>query len=237
MIIFYSPDIASCPELSEEDSGHAVRVLRHVEGDEITIVDGEGSFYHCAITAAHPKHCAVQILSVEEENHWSYGVELAIAPTKNLDRMEWWLEKATEMGLDRFIPLKCRFSERKELKTERMRKIAVSAMKQSLKATLPQIDEMVEIKNFLKEPFDGQKFIAHCMKDEPRKLLSHEIKPGCKVRVLIGPEGDFSPEEVQLALANGYVPVSLGEQRLRTETAALASVHTIHVINELAQND
>lgn len=210
-----------------------MRVLRHVEGDEITVVDGEGTFYRCAITAAHPKHCGLQILSAEEEKHWPYGVELAVAPTKNLDRMEWWLEKATEMGLDRFIPLKCRFSERKELKTDRMRKIAISAMKQSLKATLPVIEEMTDIKAFLKEPFDGQKFIAHCMDDQPRKLLSHEIESGRPVRVLIGPEGDFSPEEVQFALANGYVPVSLGNQRLRTETAALASVHTIHVINEL----
>jgi len=233
MIIFYCENIQSCPELSEEDSGHAVRVLRHVEGDQITVVDGEGTFYRCAITAAHPKHCGLQILSVEEEQHWPYRVELAVAPTKNLDRMEWWLEKATEMGRDRFIPLKCRFSERKELKTERMRKIAVSAMKQSLKATLPTIDEVTDIKAFLKEPFEGQKFIAHCMDDQPRKLLSHEVRPGEAVRVLIGPEGDFSPEEVQLALANGYVPVSLGDQRLRTETAALASVHTIHIINEL----
>ena len=233
MIIFYSPDIAACPELSEEDSGHAVRVLRHQEGDAITVVDGAGSFYDCQITAAHPKHCALQIRSVEAENHWLYGVHLAVAPTKNLDRMEWFIEKATEMGLDRFTPLKCRFSERKELKTERIRKIAVSAMKQSLKATLPQIDEMTDIKAFLSEPFDGQKFIAHCMKDSERKLLSHEIFPGSTVRVLIGPEGDFSEEEVRLAIEHGYVPVSLGEQRLRTETAALASVHTIHVINEL----
>ncbi|MBQ0057452.1 MAG: 16S rRNA (uracil(1498)-N(3))-methyltransferase [Bacteroidales bacterium] len=233
MIIFYSPDIAACPELSEEDSGHAVRVLRHQEGDEITVVDGCGSFYNCVIAAAHPKHCALQVKSVEAEQHWAYGVHLAVAPTKNLDRIEWFVEKATEMGLDRFTPLKCRFSERKELKTERIRKIAVSAMKQSLKATVPQIDEMTDIKTFICEPFDGQKFIAHCMKDEPRKLLSHEIKAGAAVRVLIGPEGDFSQEEVALAIEHGYVPVSLGEQRLRTETAALASVHTIHVVNEL----
>ncbi|MBQ7237814.1 MAG: 16S rRNA (uracil(1498)-N(3))-methyltransferase [Bacteroidales bacterium] len=233
MIIFYCENIQTCPELSEEDSGHAVRVLRHVEGDKIMVVDGVGHFYQCAITGAHPKHCGLQILSVEEERHWPYSVELAIAPTKNLDRMEWWLEKATEMGLDRFTPLKCRFSERKELKMERMRKIAISAMKQSLKATLPLLDEMTDIKRFLEEPFEGQKFIAHCMKDEPRKLLSHEVRPNTAVRVLIGPEGDFSPEEVQLALANGYVPVSLGDQRLRTETAALASVHTVHIINEL----
>jgi len=218
--------------LSEEDSGHAVRVLRHTEGDEIVVVDGEGSFYHCNIVSAHPKRCAVQIVRVEEEQHWPYEVQIAVAPTKNLDRMEWFIEKATEMGLDRFIPLKCRFSERKELKTERMLRIAVSAMKQSLKATVPQIDEMTDIKTFLKEPFDGQKFICHCYQGMERKLLSKEIRPGAKVRVLIGPEGDFSEEEVQLALANGYVPVSLGNQRLRTETAALAAVHSVHIMNE-----
>ena len=232
MIIFYCQDIVNNAELSEEDSAHAVRVLRHVEGDEITVVDGMGKYYRCAISAAHPKHCALQILSTEEEEHWPYQVELAIAPTKNLDRIEWWLEKATEMGLDRFTPLKCRFSERKELKTERLRRIAVSAMKQSLKATLPQLDEMTDIKAYIEQPFEGQKFIAHCDKDAPRQLLSRIVKPRTAVRVLIGPEGDFSADEIALALANGYVPVSLGNQRLRTETAALAAVHTIHVVNE-----
>lgn len=233
MIIFYAPDILSCPELPEEESGHAVRVLRHTEGDEIEVVDGQGTWYQCRITSAHPKHCGFEILSTRPDPHWPYRVELAIGPTKNLDRMEWWLEKATEIGLDRFIPLRCRFSERKELKTERMRKIAVSAMKQSLKATLPQIDEMTDIKRFLQEPFDGQKFIAHCMDDRPRQLLSHLIQKGQNVRILIGPEGDFSPEEVEFALQNGYQPVSLGDQRLRTETAALSSVCTVHLINQL----
>ena len=233
MIIFYCEDIETSPVLSEEDSAHAVRVLRHVEGDEITVVDGRGTFYRCAIVAAHPKHCALRIIDTCAEEHWPYRVELAIAPTKNLDRMEWWLEKATEMGLDRFTPLRCRCSERKEIKTERMRKIAISAMKQSLKATLPEIDEMSDIKTFLSEPFEGQKFIAHCMADQPRKLLSHEVKPCVAVRVLIGPEGDFTADEVALAIKNGYVPVSLGDQRLRTETAALAAVHTVHIINEL----
>lgn len=233
MIIFYAPDILSCLELPEEESGHAIRVLRHVVGDEIEVVDGEGSWYHCRITAAHPKHCSVEILSTQPDNHWPYHVEIAIGPTKNLDRMEWWLEKATEIGLDRFVPLRCRFSERKELKTERMRKIAVSAMKQSLKATLPEVCEMTDIKKYLAEEFDGQKFIAHCMEDSPRQLLSHLVKPGQPVRILIGPEGDFSPEEVEMAFKCGYQPISLGDQRLRTETAALTSLHTVHLINEL----
>lgn len=233
MIIFYAPDIQACPELPEEESGHAVRVLRHVEGDEVEVVDGEGTWYHCRITAAHPKHCGVEIISQRPDPHWPYRVEIGIGPTKNLDRMEWWLEKATEMGLDRFVPLRCRFSERKELKTERMRKIAVSAMKQSLKATLPEICEMTDIRRFVEEPFEGQKFIAHCMEDQPRQLLAQLIGKGQNVRILIGPEGDFSPEEVRMALSNGYLPVSLGDQRLRTETAALSSVNTIHIINQL----
>lgn len=233
MIIFYSPDITSCPELPEEESGHAVRVLRHKEGDELTVVDGVGNFYKTHITSANHKHCAVEIDETIPEKHWSYFVEIAVAPTKNLDRMEWFLEKATEMGLDRFVPLKCRFSERKELKIERMQKIAVSAMKQSLKATLPIVETMTDISAYIQEDFDGQKFIAHCIKDLPRRLLSKEIKPGEKIRVLIGPEGDFSEDEVLLAINNGYIPISLGDQRLRTETAALASVHTVHIINEI----
>ncbi|MCF0179182.1 MAG: 16S rRNA (uracil(1498)-N(3))-methyltransferase [Bacteroidales bacterium] len=235
MIIFYSPDIALSSELSEEDSGHAVRVLRHKEGDKVVVVDGNGSFYETHIVSAHPKHCVLEIDNVTKESHWNYFIELAVAPTKNLDRVEWFLEKATEMGLDRFVPLRCRFSERKELKTERLKKIAVSAMKQSLKATLPQIEEMTDIKSYITEDFDGQKFIAHCIKDAERKLFSKEIKPNSRIRVLIGPEGDFSEEEIELAIQNGYVPISLGEQRLRTETAALAAVHTIHIINEIAQ--
>lgn len=233
MIIFYAPDILLMQELPEEESGHAIRVLRHQEGDEIEVVDGKGTWYHCKITIAHPKHCQFEILSKKSDRHWPYHIEIAVAPTKNLDRMEWFVEKATEMGLDRFIPIKSRFSERKELKVERMKKIATSAMKQSLKATLPVIEEMTDIKKLIEEPFVGKKFIAHCIEDQPRQLLSHLIKPNEPVRLLIGPEGDFSQEEINLAINNNYIPISLGEQRLRTETAALASVHTIHVINEL----
>lgn len=233
MIIFYAPCLSICSELPEEESGHVVRVLRHTVGDEIDVVDGNGMWYHCRIASAHPKHCSVEILSSHSDSHWPYRVELAIGPTKNLDRMEWWLEKSVEIGLDRFVPLRCRFSERKELKTERLRKIAIAAMKQSLKATLPQIDEMTDFKRFIEEPFDGQKFIAHCMDNQPRHLLSHLVQKGRDVRILIGPEGDFSQDEVSFALQNGYLPISLGDQRLRTETAALVSVHTVHLINSI----
>jgi 16S rRNA (uracil1498-N3)-methyltransferase len=233
MNLFYAPDIALDPTLSEEESGHAVRVLRMREGEELTVIDGQGHFYRSEITSAHPKHCSVQVLEVTDEPQRPYRVELAVAPTKNLDRMEWLMEKSVEMGLDRFIPLKCRFSERKELKPERMERIAISAMKQSLKATLPELSPMTDIMDFLSEPFEGQKFIAHCYKDSERLLLSREVKPGTAVRILIGPEGDFSPEEVEKALAVGYRPISLGDCRLRTETAALCACHTVHVINSL----
>jgi 16S rRNA (uracil1498-N3)-methyltransferase len=204
------------------------------EGEELTVIDGQGHFYRSEITSAHPKHCTVQVLEVADEHQRPYRVEIAVAPTKNLDRMEWLMEKCVEMGLDRFIPLKCRFSERKELKLERMERIAVSAMKQSLKATLPELSPMTDILPFLREPFEGQKFIAHCYKDSERLLLSREVKAGSAVRILIGPEGDFSPEEVETALAAGYRPISLGDCRLRTETAALCACHTVHVINSLA---
>ena len=233
MIIFYAPDISVKAELPEEESGHAIRVLRHQEGDEIDVVDGQGTWYHCRIISAHPKHCSLEILSAKTDEHWPYYIELVVAPTKNLDRMEWFIEKATEMGIDCFVPIKCRFSERKELKIERLKKIAISAMKQSLKATLPTIEEMTDIKSLLKDSFDGQKFIAHCFENEPRQLLSNLVRKNQKIRVLIGPEGDFSQEEINLAISNNYIPISLGAQRLRTETAALSSVHTIHVINEL----
>lgn len=234
MIIFYAPDIQSINELPEDESAHAIRVLRHQEGDMINVVDGLGNWYHCRITVAHPKHCAVEIVSSEQASHWPYQVEMVVAPTKNLDRIEWFVEKATEMGLDRFVPIKCRFSERKELKVDRLRKIAISAMKQSLKAQLPEIEEMTDIRRVLEDSFEGQKFIAHCIDSEPRKLLSHLVKPDTPVRILIGPEGDFSQEEISLAIKNNYIPISLGDQRLRTETAALVSVHTIHVLNELS---
>jgi 16S rRNA (uracil1498-N3)-methyltransferase len=233
MNLFYAPNITTEACLPEEDSGHAVRVLRLKEGEELTIVDGQGHFYRSEITAAHPKHCAVQILEVTDEPGRPYRVEIGVAPTKNLDRMEWFLEKSVEMGLDRFTPLRCRFSERKELKMERMERIAVSAMKQSLKATLPQLDPMTEIMDYLQEPFDGQKFIAHCYRDMERQLLSRNVHPATPVRVLIGPEGDFSTEEVEAAIRAGYQPISLGDCRLRTETAALCACHTVHVINEL----
>jgi 16S rRNA (uracil1498-N3)-methyltransferase len=234
MHLFYCPDITTTLELTEEESGHAVRVLRLAEGAEIIVIDGAGTFHRALITRAHPKRCGVEIVeSWTEEKAWPVRIHVAVAPTKNLDRIEWFVEKATEIGIDDITLLKCRYSERKEVKLERLQKIVVSATKQSLKATLPRLEGMVDFKRLVEQPFDGQKFIAHCYREEERKLYAREYKPGSNVLVLIGPEGDFSEEEVALALANGFVPVTLGNSRLRTETAALVACHTAHVVNQI----
>ena len=232
---FYCPDIADTLMLGEEDSKHCVKVLRMAEGDTIEVVDGNGTLYTCRITMAHPKRCAIEVLDKEKQApHWGYRIVLAIAPTKNLDRIEWLVEKCVEMGIDRIIPLRCHNSERTVLKTERLRKIMVAAMKQSLKATLPQLDEMTSIEQVIAEPFDGTRCIAYCdamLPREQRHTLASAYKPCNNVMVLIGPEGDFSPEEVEAARQAGFAAVTLGESRLRTETAGLMAVAAIHTLN------
>ena len=231
MQIFYTPDIAANPELPEEEAGHCIRVLRLTEGDEILLTDGKGVFYKAAISRAHHTHCEVSILeSWQQPALWNFRLHIAVAPTKNMDRMEWFAEKATEIGIDAITCLNCRFSERREIKPARLEKILVSAMKQSQKATLPQLEGMTDFKSFVSQPFDGRKFIAHCENGD-KTLLKQTYRPGENVLVLIGPEGDFSPEEIELALKKGFEPISLGESRLRTDTAALVACHTIHVLN------
>lgn len=232
MQIFYAPDIESTLVLPEEESGHCVRVLRLAEGDEIMITDGKGNFYRASITNAHPKHCQVEITSSwQQEKTWDAYIHIAVAPTKNMDRMEWFAEKATEIGIDEITCLNCRFSERKEVKTARLEKILVSAMKQSQKALLPQLNGMTDFKQFVRQPFNGRKFIAHCEEGE-KPLIKSIYRPGENVLILIGPEGDFSPEEIKSAEENGFEAISLGKSRLRTETAALTACHTIHVLNQ-----
>lgn len=232
MQIFYTPDIAINPELPEEEAGHCIRVLRLSEGDEILLTDGKGSFYKAAIGRPHPKHCEVAILeSWKQPVLWNFNLHIAVAPTKNMDRMEWFAEKATEIGIDAITCLNCRFSERKEVKLARLEKILVSAMKQSQKATLPQLTGMTDFKTFVTAHCEGRKFIAHCEEGE-KPLLKRTYHPGENALILIGPEGDFSPEEIQLAIANGFEAISLGESRLRTETAALAACHTLHILNQ-----
>ncbi len=231
---FYCPDIADTLTLGEEDSKHCVKVLRMAEGDTIEVVDGNGTLYTCRIAMAHPKRCAVEVVdSVMQLPHWGCRITLAIAPTKNLDRIEWLVEKCVEMGIDRIIPLRCHNSERTVLKTERLKKIMVSAMKQSLKAALPQLDEMTPIEQVIGQAGSGIRCIAYCdalLPREERFSLATAYKPGQDVTVLIGPEGDFSPEEVAMAREAGFVPVTLGESRLRTETAGLMAVAWIHAL-------
>ena len=232
MHVFYTPQIQTCAELPEEEAAHAVRVLRLQASDEVMLTDGEGCFYRAEITTATNKRCLVRVLETQPQAPlWSGHLHIAMAPTKNMDRTEWFAEKATEIGFDELTFLNCRFSERRVIKTERIAKILVSAMKQSLKARLPRLNEMTDFDRFVTQPFTGQKFIAHCYEGE-KPLLKDVVQHGEDALVLIGPEGDFSPEEVEKALANGFRPISLGRSRLRTETAALVACHILNLLNQ-----
>lgn len=237
MYLFYCPDIETKQTLSEEESGHCVRVLRYTKGDEILITDGKGTTYTARITNPHPKHCDFEIISSEkQEPHHHFHLHIAVAPTKNIERLEWAIEKCVEIGVDEITPLLCRFSERKQLRTDRLEKIILSAAKQSLTPYLPVLHELTPYEEFIRSLESGtrsqeQKFIAHCYKDDKR-VLKDEIEQGRDVVVLIGPEGDFSEQEVKDALAAGFVPVSLGNSRLRTETAAVVACHTAVLLNE-----
>lgn len=236
MIQFYAPDILTNPLLPESDSQHCIRVLRKQQGDIIDVIDGRGHRLKCRILDPHSKHTLVEIVEcVDIPNPWTGDITIAVAPTKHLDRMEWLVEKLVEIGINRFVPLLCTHSERKEIKRERIEKIAVSAMKQSLKTRLPQIDEMTPLKTFIEELRDSSadRFVAYCDPEIPRRILAQEIKPKRDTVILIGPEGDFSPQEIKATIDSGFNPVSLGDCRLRTETAALAACQTIHVINQL----
>lgn len=229
MHVFYTPDIANTQELPEEEAGHCLRVLRLGVGDEVMLTDGKGFFYQAVIAAATQKRCMVKLISkTEQEPFWNGHLHLALAPTKNMDRMEWLAEKATEIGFDELTFLNCRFSERKVIKTDRIEKIVVSAVKQSLKARKPVVNEMMDFRKFMERDFPGQKFIAHCYEGE-KPLLKDVLQPDEDAVVLIGPEGDFSPEEVTLATEKGFQAVSLGKSRLRTETAALVAVHLMNL--------
>ena len=236
MHLFYTPDIATTLELPQEEAAHALRVLRLAEGDEVMLTDGKGSLFRAEIDIISGKRCYVRIVETTTPAPlWQGHLHLAMAPTKNMDRIEWFAEKATEIGFDELTFLECRFSERKVVKTDRVEKILVSAMKQSLKPTLPVLNGMTPFKKFIAQPFTGQKFIAHCDRtiDEAckkRAYLPSIIKKNENILILIGPEGDFSPEEIKFALENGFEPITLGNQRLRTETAAV--VATVMVATE-----
>jgi 16S rRNA (uracil1498-N3)-methyltransferase len=232
--LFYAPDIVCVPELPEDESLHCVRVLRLKNGDGITVTDGKGFLYGAVLAEAHPRCCRIEITDRQERKPlWNFDVHIAISPTKNMDRMEWFVEKATEIGINRITCLRCRYSERREIKLQRLNRIAISAMKQSQKTTLPEINEIVDFREFIAHNADtgGYRMIAHCSGNE-KNLIRDVYEPNKNVLILIGPEGDFSREEIDAALATGFLPVSLGESRLRTETAALVACHTIHILNQ-----
>lgn len=236
MIRFYAPDIDTTGLLPEGESGHAVRVLRRRPGDEVEAVDGKGTLFRCRLLDDNHRGAAVEIVErIAMPKVWKPYITVAVAPTKHADRMEWLVEKLVEIGIDRFVPLRCERSERKELKRERIEKIAVSAMKQSLKAVLPRIDDTVTLKNFLAEyaASPAQKFVGYCDADTPRRLLAKAYAPGSDVTLLIGPEGDFSPTEIEACLNAEFTPVTMGDNRLRTETAALVGTDTIHIVNQV----
>ncbi|TGE28406.1 16S rRNA (uracil(1498)-N(3))-methyltransferase [Hymenobacter metallicola] len=230
---FYAPDLTgSTYTLPEDESKHAVRVLRLGVNDPVGLVDGRGGVYQAVVADANPKRCQLRLTATEQVIPRSYFTHVAVAPTKNLDRMEWLVEKAVEIGVERITFLRCARSERRELKLERLEKIAVSALKQSGQAWLPRLDELTDYAAFIPTVAPATTFIAHLEEGE-RTALARVAALGAGCCVLIGPEGDFTPAEIELARQRGIRPVTLGASRLRTETAALAAVHTIHVVREL----
>jgi 16S rRNA (uracil1498-N3)-methyltransferase len=240
MHLFYTPDIHSDRyTLSEDESKHCVRVLRLTMGDRVVLIDGKGGLYDAEIALDHPKRCEVKIITKKNEvGKRPYRLHIGIAPTKNMDRLEWFAEKATEVGIDALSLLNCQHSERAVVKIERLEKVLISAMKQSVKAYLPHLNGVVDFKKFIEgtADFNGQKFIAHCYsptdgKETEKPHLKEQYKLKQDVLILIGPEGDFSVEEVQLALGKGFQEISLGPSRLRTETAALTACLTVHILN------
>ncbi len=233
MQLFYIPEITgNTVALDADESKHAVKVLRLSSGDQIQIVDGKGGFYLAEILDAHPKSCSISILETHKEfEKRDFSLHLAIAPTKNIDRFEWCLEKCTEIGVDTITPLLSAHSERKIIKPERLEKILVSAMKQSVKAYLPKLNELTRFEDLISTGFQGEKYIAHC-NDGEKPHLQKLVSKGKDVLLLIGPEGDFSPEEVEQAKAAGFTEISLGKARLRTETAGVVACHIVNLANE-----
>lgn len=225
---FFVPDAAHQEELPPDEAMHAMRVLRLKGGDEMTLMDGVGNFYLAEVTIAATHHCYYEIKEcLPQQPQWKGHLHLGIAPTKTMDRIEWMTEKATEVGINEISYLCCQFSERRLLKTTRLEKISVSAVKQSRKAWKPVLNEMVTLKRFLEGTHECRKYIAHCYEEIPRTYLFDELRKSSDtddVLVLIGPEGDFSIDEVELAMSAGFQSVHLGDSRLRTETAGLAAV-------------
>lgn len=240
MYLFYAIDIPSDIQvghtivLDEEESAHAVRVLRYLAGETIHVADGKGHLYEAVITNPHPKHCEAEIRNIEQQvKHHRGNVHIAVAPTKNIERMEWLAEKCTEIGVDYITPLLCHYSERKQIRTDRLGKIILSAAKQSLSAYLPGLNELTSIQECILNATEERRYIAHSSPWTDKRDLGDELRRSGTVTstiVLIGPEGGFCDDEVRLAMDHGFVPVSLGEARLRTETAAIVACMMVNYV-------
>lgn len=233
MQLFYNPDLdqsASQFTFPEDESKHIVKVLRKKTDDILHITNGKGYIFEAKITAANPKKCSAQIISDSKKHQKMHWFHLVVAPPKSNDRFEWFLEKATEIGVNEITPIICERSERKTVKHERAEKVVQSAMKQSLRSYLPKLNEAISLKDFLALEHKNLLFIAHCTDDE-KVDLKRRVVPDHDVTILIGPEGDFSDTEIKSAQDKGFLPVSLGDSRLRTETAAIVACTTINMIN------
>tara|TARA_R100001015_G_C4598830_1_gene153899 strand:- start:347 stop:1051 length:705 start_codon:yes stop_codon:yes gene_type:complete len=234
MQLFYNPDISEKSNtfsFPKDESRHIIKVLRKKTGDTLHISNGKGYLFTAEITIADQKNCVVNIINSEFNKPTDYKLHLAVAPTKMNDRYEWFLEKATEIGITSITPIYCDHSERKKVKTDRFEKILQSAMKQSLHLYLPILNEPISFKDYINQDFSGDIFIAHC-EETDKKSLKNEIKPNTETTILIGPEGDFSVNEIETAIKNKFIPVTLGNTRLRTETAAIVACHSVAFINE-----
>jgi len=233
MHVFYTPDIEAVEySLNEEESKHCLKVLRLGMGDLVNLIDGKGGFYEAEIIGEGKKNVQLRVIkSILEYQKRNHHLHIVVAPTKNIDRLEWFLEKATEIGIDEITPIICERSERKIIKEDRLNKVITSAVKQSLQAYHPVLNQQISFTDFLKIENNSIKMIAHCIDGEPRLYISQVAEPHKSYTVLIGPEGDFSPKEIELALQNGFKPLTLGNTRLRTETAALAACFEVNYLN------
>jgi 16S rRNA (uracil1498-N3)-methyltransferase len=233
MHVFYTPDLdAQTYILNEEESRHCSRVLRLTKGDQVQLIDGKGGFYVAEILSETKKNVILGILKTTlEYQKPNHHLHIAIAPTKNIDRLEWFLEKATEIGISEITPLICERSERKIVKEDRLNKVITSAVKQSMQAYHPLLNDAISFNELIGRKTDAEKMIAHCIDGERRQYISQLVKPAEHYLILIGPEGDFSPNEISLALQNGFKPLTLGNSRLRTETAGLAACFEVNYLN------
>jgi 16S rRNA (uracil1498-N3)-methyltransferase len=234
MQVFYAPDITGeYYTLDERESKHTVRVLRMVEGAEIKLIDGKGNLYEGVISNPDQRACKIRILNIIKGfEKRDYILHIAISPLKNPERFEWFVEKSVELGIDEITPVICHHTEKQGLKPERLNNIIVSAMKQSLKASSTKLNPACELSDFINSPHSGSIMIAHCNDEYERKAIGEIYLRGSNAVILIGPEGDFSEEEIVRAVKNGYIPVSLGKSRLRTETAGVAACHSIYFLNQ-----